>query len=397
MKKLMAVFLCLLMGLALSACTSTPGQPEVNLAIVVGAHANAPTPTLQGETVYNCIMESTASYGSVCVVVDDGAPYAVAEYDIAAPTKNLSTAKRAEIAQEQTAQIMAVMAKAAAVTPEVDVLSGIELAARALQDKTGERILILLESGLSTAGYMDFTQNLLYASTETVLSYLESKQAIPDLTGTSVIWVGLGDVAGIQKPLTPTNKNSLQELWSAVLYAGGATSVEFAADLPSAAPVPETLPYVTPVTIVEDASLVIDTSELSFDTPLVLGEEKVLFLPDSPEFADVEAVQDILRPIAGYMKANPGFQLLLAGTTATAGSQEGCVLLSFQRANAVRDVLLSIGVDPKQLCDPVGLGYEHPFHVPDTDPNGQLNENAPLNRSVILLDAQSEEARQIME
>ena len=148
----------------------------------------------------------------------------------------------------------------------------------------------------------------------------------------------------------------------------------------------------TPVSILQDASIIVETSAVSFDNPIIFNEEKILFLPDTATFADYDAVADTLGPIAEYMALYPNFRLLLAGTTATAGSDESCKQLSLMRADAVKNLLLDMGVDEKQITQTIGLGYDHKYHIPDIDSNGQQNANAAENRSVILFDANSEEA-----
>lgn len=382
----------------LTGCANNENSASVvDLAIVIGYHANAPTPALQSSTVSEAIMNSTVTYGSVCVVVNDGAPYVVADYDISAPQKNLSASKQNEIAQAQASQIVSVLTNARASTPEVDTLSAITLAARSLEDSQGTKYILVIDSGLSTCGYIDFTQNLLRADSQTIIEYLESSQALPSLDDISVVWVGLGDVAGAQDHLTPSNLETLESIWGEVLYAAGANSVEFASDLPGSLPADtQELPYVTPVEIVQDMPIVIDVSTINFNAPLILDEEKILFLPDTATFADYDVAIETLQPIAEYMMSSPDFRLLLAGTTATAGSNESCKTFSKTRADAVKDLLISMGINEEQIAGTVGLGYDHKYHIPDIGADGHLNSNAPANRSVILFDAASEAASEII-
>ncbi len=394
MKKILMFVLVVLAIIYLAGCNGTEGaeyQSGIDLAIVYGHHANAPTPVLNSSTVADAIYGSTASYGSVTVVVNDGAPYAAASYDIAAPKQGLSNTKRAEIAQTQASQIISVLSSAQASTPEVDTLAAISLAARSLESAQGEKAVLVLDSGLSTCGYMDFTQNLLRADGQTVVDYLKQNKALPDLSGVSVAWMGLGDVSGIQQALTPSALETLKELWTQVLNEAGASSVTFAPDLPGK-PEAEGLPYVTPVRIMQDAPIDVDVSEVSFEQPIVLDETKILFLPDSDKFANADAATECLRPIAEQLVAHPELTLVLAGTTATVGSNENCKALSKQRAEAVKALLVELGAPEDSFETILGLGYNHEYHIPDIGPNGMLNGNAAANRSVILFDADSRTA-----
>lgn len=394
-KKYRTILLVIAMLVAcLSGCGATKdANTPVNIAIVSGYHANAPIPAIHAATIQDAIINSTSSYGSVCVVINDGAPFVTADYQISAPEKNLSSTKRKEIAQAQATQITAALTDAQAITPEVDTLAAISLAVRSLSDAQGQKYIVIADSGLSTCGYMDFTQNLLQADSQTIIDYLTATEALPKMDGIDVIWIGLGDVAGSQTPLTPSNLETLRSIWNSVLYAAGAQSVEFASDLPDTTPTTNlNLPYVTPVSILQDASIIVETSTVSFDNPIVFNEKKILFLPDTATFADYDAAADTLGPIAEYMALYPDFRLLLAGTTATAGSNESCKQLSLMRADAVKNLLLDMGVDENQITRTIGLGYDHKYHIPDIDSNGQQNTNAAENRSVILFDANSKEA-----
>ena len=63
---------------------------------------------------------------------------------------------------------------------------------------------------------------------------------------------------------------------------------------------------------------------------------------------------------------------------------------------AVKELLTSMGVDEHQVAATIGLGYDHKYHVPDIGVNGLQNENAPANRSVIIFDASSEAAVEML-
>lgn len=386
-----------LIGCLVGCTEGESTQNAIDLAIVSGYHANSPIPAFRSTTVQTAIENCTATYGSVCLIVNDGSPHVVADYNISKPEKSLSSTKKVEVSQAQANQIISVLSGAKAITPEVDTLASIALAARSLEDAQGEKYIIIADSGLSTSGYLNFTQNLLRADSHTVIDYLVDTKALPALSDICITWVGLGDVAGNQDVLTPSGLETLKSIWSGVLYAAGARSVEFTADLPGVSTTESSsLPYVTPVPILQDTPLTIDVSNICFDAPLILGEEKILFLPDTSTFADCDAAMATLKPIADYMVSHPSFQILLAGTTATAGSNDDCKHLSKARAMAVKELLTSMGVDEHQVAATIGLGYDHKYHVPDIGVNGLQNENAPANRSVIIFDASSEAAVEML-
>lgn len=80
---------------------------------------------------------------------------------------------------------------------------------------------------------MDFTANLLYADTEEILTALNEAEAIPDLKGVHVLWMYLGQTVAPQEELSEAQKHKLEEIWTAILKAGGVERVDFATDVAS--------------------------------------------------------------------------------------------------------------------------------------------------------------------
>ena len=116
-------------------------------------------------------------------------------------------------------------------------------------------------------------------------------------------------------------------------------------------------------------------------------------------FIDEDAAKAALAPVAEIILAHPDHPILLAGTTAQWGSQDSCVNLSNRRAGAVKDLLVNyFGVPESQLFT-AGLGYaDDPFvRGQDVDSNGNFVETeGAKNRRVVVLDAESDIARQIL-
>lgn len=140
-------------------------------------------------------------------------------------------------------------------------------------------------------------------------------------------------------------------------------------------------------------------SELIFEEPFSLDETQIMFVSNKAIFVDEEAAKAALAPVAEVILAHPDHPVLLAGTTATDGQQESCVRLSSQRAEAVKNLLVSAyGVPEDQLLT-VGLGYEaDPFpRGQDRDSSGNFVESeAVKNRRVVVLDANDPTAQEIL-
>ena len=139
--------------------------------------------------------------------------------------------------------------------------------------------------------------------------------------------------------------------------------------------------------------------EVVFEVPFELNETQVRFVANEAIFIDEEAAKAALAPVAEIILAHPDHPILLAGTTAEFGTQESCVDLSDRRAAAVKDLLVNyFGVPESQLIS-VGLGYANdPFvRGRDNDSNGNFIETeGAKNRRVVVLDAESGIARQIL-
>lgn len=81
-----------------------------------------------------------------------------------------------------------------------------------------------MDSGLSTEGELNVLSENLHRliDVQPIVDKLQKDHALPDLTGVQVVWIGLGDAADKQEDLTSRNKNTLKELWEAVLTTSGA-------------------------------------------------------------------------------------------------------------------------------------------------------------------------------
>lgn len=113
----------------------------------------------------------------------------------------------------------------------------------------------------------------------------------------------------------------------------------------------------------------VDATALAFDTsPLALGRlearlraqlggSPILFASGSSTIE--EASLPLLDQLAVAIKAAPGVPVTIAGHTDSSGDAGTNQILSEDRANAVREQLVTFGVDPTQLTA-VGIGEAQP-------------------------------------
>lgn len=358
--------LFLFAGCGGSTVSSAPGA----LAVIVGAHANMVAPSVL-DTIQTEI-DTAAELGSpATVIVDDGSPTASAPLSLKAANDNPL------YRQDQVNQLKNLIDQTRADNPEVDLLAAISLAARSVTEAVGPRTIVVIDSGLQTTGALRFQDQdgaLLNANPDEVVELLRRTQQLPNLTGMRVIFTGLGDTAAPQQPLPAPARAVLVALWTKIVESAGGKAEVKQAPLPST----RTMDGLPPVTIVPVAAKSIGP----LPSITVLRDGTVGFVPDQAVFRDPGQARAVLADYA--REITNGRQALLTGTTASAGTSEYRLRLSQERANAVRDLLVSLGA-PADRISTRGLGSDFPGYVPDHDPQGNLDPvPAAQNRQVII-------------
>ncbi len=369
----------------------------IHLAVIIGAHANAPR--VNTSVMYDSVLEACTQSGStISLIVNDGAPYA-SVVTVPETKSGLSSEKYQAIAEERAKQIVNMADQMFAKTAESDLLSAITLAGRQLSaEEGGRKEMIVIDSGLSTAAPLDFSESLLENITaEQVISLLEEQRALPELQEIDCVrFFNIGDVAKPQSQITEANRKTLIEVWNGILRQAGAGEIEFKTDLPLASFYAEgEVPQVSTVTVMERASaLVLKEINLAEVDAVSFDEETIAFLADTDELVDREAAKTALEGVAAYMKKHPEFRAMLVGTTAKFGDLESCISLSEKRALVVKELLVENGVDPIRL-ETVGTGYDNPFYKDDQKDEGMDENVAAQNRAVVLIDASGSVAAQM--
>lgn len=407
-KKFTALFLTICLAVSAVGLTGCGDQTSAETTSSMNAvcYAIAPTANSQGlnmssplvqDTIYDTILE----YGYISVVVVDGEPEMVAadSYDIDAQYKKASQEKLKTDARAKATNLIAYMESQVANDAQVDYLEGLRMAVRSLSSLEGydSKTIVVIGTGLSTQGTLNFQNNLLSVEPEAVLDQLEEKNEIPDFTGISVVWQQMGDVASPQENLSQTQRKRLQEIWSGIVERGGGT---FVYNDIMANPVDTEVSYPAVDTVDLPTETPIGFEETMFDTegesvleePVMLTEEQVSFVPDKSTYLNEEEAVETIQPIADYLIEHEQITVLLAGTTAGDEDSDYTMTLSQERADAVRDTLIQFGVDESRIVT-VGLGSSDPWHVYGAGYEGSI---ASGNRKVVLLDASSDTAKDIL-
>lgn len=409
MRKRFAAILTIIC-LAVSAVGLTGCGSQTSVAEEGGmnavCYAIAPTANSQGlnmssPLVQDTIYDTILNYGYVSVVVVDGESEMVAadSYDIDAQYKKASKDKLKTDARAKATNLITYMEGQVANDAQVDYLDGLRMAVRSLSSLEGydSKTIVVIGTGLSTQGTLNFQNNLLSVEPEAVLDQLEKKAEIPDFTGITVVWQQMGDVALPQQDLSQTQRKRLQEIWGGIVERGGGTFVYndiMANPVDSEATYPAVdtveLPAETPVDF--DAAMFDTGDESLLEEPVMLTEEQVSFVPDKATYLDEDEAVATIQPIADYLLEHEQITVLLAGTTAGDEDSDYTMTLSQKRADAVRSTLVQLGVDESRIVT-MGLGSSDPWHVYGAGYEGSI---ASGNRKVVLLDASSDTAKEIL-
>lgn len=404
---ILSVVCILALMVGLTGCTPPDGEnsdvpQRAAVCYVIANTANSQGLNMNSPLVQDTVYSTIRNYGYISVVNADGVPEIVCadSFDINAKYKSASEDKLDMDARAKATNFIAGMQGVIATDPEVDYLAALNLAVRSLSSLEGydSKIIVVIGTGLSTSGVLDFQNNLISADPSTIVEVLKEKGEIPNFSGT-VYWQQLGDVAAPQQALTSAQRNTLQQIYGGIVEAGGGI---FVYNDIIANPVNEgsTYPAVTPVELPEDTPisfepeiLDVEDNEDVFTEPVVLTEEQVTFIGDKAEYLQPEAAESVLKPIAEYL-INNDVTILLCGTTAgdTNGNGTYAMELSQARAETVKQTLVNLNVDPDRIIA-VGLGSTDPWHVygiPTSD------KAASCNRKTVLLDAASETAHEIL-
>ncbi|KAA2261285.1 OmpA family protein [Solihabitans fulvus] len=372
-----------IVGLTLVLTTACGGDPQPNnppplscpttrtapLALAIGARANVPKANIP--TVVQSLMTDVArAHQPVRLIRLDGAPEAV--FNVDAPPFAGNDAADRKVTDEYLSKIGKAFAdQIRAKAPQADVLGALTLAGRAAG--SGGTV-VLVDSGLQTTAPLRFGEDgLLTAEPSDVVKYLKEQKLIPDLARETVVLIGFGDTAPPQPALNTRLHNNVVAIWRAIAEAGGACVAEIPSVPATQAVVqsPEVAVVTTPTVAPPHACGSVDLGEAN----------SVSFNPDTAEFRDREAAKQSLTALAGELN-DPHKRVELVGSTASDGPIDGRTSKSLERAEAVKSVLIDLGV-PADRVTTRGVGSAGADHIPDLDANNVLLPGpAARNRKV---------------
>jgi outer membrane protein OmpA-like peptidoglycan-associated protein len=400
----LALVLVLSLGVIISliACSEQSSQQPLSAAIIIGSHANSRNLNFSNEVVVDTVKQAIRTYGLVSIICADGNPDLISSnlYDIPDAYKQASAQKLSNDATKKAGELLRSLTTIKADDEEVDLLESLRLAVRSLSTAPAEtqKRIVVIDSGLSTTGLLDFNSLNIAAEPYKIAQYLSDLQAIPDFDGITVSWHQIGDTASPQEKLTPEQRNQLISIWQTIVEKTGGI-FETSSIVANPGDIDATdLPNVSAVQLANINAPLIPQAQVKPQViePIIFSEEQVHFVGDKAIYVNAIEAEAAIKPTAEFMLANPNFTALLVGTTAGNTSNDFTYKLSGDRAAKVRETLIKFGV-PAERIKTIGLASSDPWHIPDTDNKGKMNENnATQNRKVVLLDLTSEMAQEII-
>jgi outer membrane protein OmpA-like peptidoglycan-associated protein len=258
----------------------------------------------------------------------------------------------------------------------LDLLAALATATR---DVSPPATLIVVSSGLSTAGGFDLLQVGWDAKPSSVAAQLKAQELLPDLTGWHVIFSGLGDVAGRQPALPQPQQSTLTAYWTAICQASDAASCSV-----DKTPRPQLASHVTSMAPVVPVPAVTSVRGSALDSVVTTLPDTLLFQPGSTTL-DTYA-DKILQPIVQQALSQHLLVSITGYTSPDGGSNAYNLALSAQRAHAVSERLIALGLAAEQITQVTGAGTAG--KGPDACVvNGHLDEAmcAQLRRVVVIL------------
>lgn len=267
-------------------------------------------------------------------------------------------------AADRVARLNGQLARIEGTSPRLDPLS--VLADMATGE--GPALLVLHSSGLQTTDPIDLTRLGLDLDVPAVVASVPD-DALPDLAGKDVVFSGLGQVSGPQRPLPPGAQAALVELWLGICERFGAASCTHD---------PEPVPPGGALGRVDVPT--VDLGEVQHQDALVHMPSSVLFEAGSADLAP--GAREVLAEVAKRFDGRTTARV--TARTATSASAEAAFDLTRRRGERVVAELVGLGVSRSAFVEVIGAGFGSPLAV-DVDSAGELIPAAAArNRSVVV-------------
>jgi outer membrane protein OmpA-like peptidoglycan-associated protein len=345
-RRALAALLLLAMSLSgLSACGGPAPDPRTFI-VAATATANEPAPVLPADILHMLQSAGATSTNATVYVVDPatGQPVRISLTPRRANGQVDYGPTRSQHLTANSAAVQHVLDREAAGEP----FDPLNIIAAAIRAASAPATLIVLSSGLATAGGLDMRQAGWDLSPASIAGQLKARGLLPDLAGYHVIFSGLADTSGRQPALPLPQRRTLTGIWLAICQASGAASCSIDEMTRPDPPSRSTIPVpVVPLPAVVSVHGSAGTTTTSVPDPLLFQFDSSVLLPTADSVLQpvvTQARRHRLRvSVTGY--ASPD-----GGTTAYNEA------LSRRRAEAVSRRLRALGLPADQIIKVTGAG-----------------------------------------
>ena len=298
-------------------------------------------PSLPASVSADLAAAGRGDHGCVILVAPDGTTQALSLTPRRADGQLEEGTARELLRQRTLAAIERLIGNLVSVSPGLDTRALFMAAFRAHPAPT---TLILISSGVSTQLPVDLRTVDWSTDGRLLGAYLTQIRWLPRLAGWRVGLVGLGQVAGAQTRLPDPDVALLATFWLGVCRATGASCTSLGW-IPNPQPPlsRNRVPVVRPEPVGE------------FTPPIQLSAE-ALFRRDSAALS--AAADATLRSVVELVTRRDLVLSITGHTDASTGTARHNLVLSQQRARAVRDRLVRLGLAPDRIVSVNGAGSQ---------------------------------------
>jgi outer membrane protein OmpA-like peptidoglycan-associated protein len=328
----------------LSGCQSSPPDTPKVIVIVASATANEPAPVLAAPD-RSMLLKAANSPNVDAFVVDPNTGQASevsltprradGEVDYG-PDRNNELGTNFSRVQQ--------LLNALAASGPFDLLNMI---AQAVRVTSVPGTLLVLSSGLSTAGGFDIRQVGWGADPRTVAISLSHEGLLPRLAGWHVVFSGLADTGGRQPALPLPQRTVLTSYWLALCQVAGAASCAVDAVTRPEPPARSTTPV--PVVAFPQVTSFRGPQGQTTDVPA-----DAFFPFDSARL--LPGADAVLAPLAAEARGQYRQVTIVGYASPDGGTLAYNIALSAARAQAVKTRLIALEVPASLIIKAVGLG-----------------------------------------
>jgi len=369
MKRLLAAAL---LAASIGGCAAQTTREAPVVVIVVAHHRNEAAPALSADELawLHDVAANPDDDGASALVVAAGRPGAdVVDLEPRRPNGEIERGSAIErLVDGRLDALRDAILATAADTRDVDLLRVIDDAAR-----SGTARILVLSAGLSVVDPLDLRVAGWDRDPGELARELAGAGRLPDLTGRTVVFTGLGRTAGRQPALGPYEQARLRAIWLALCTAaGGRCSVDDGVR-----------DFGRPVSSLDPPVVAVPAPVTTGDTVSV--PTSVLFGPDSCALVDRAAALDVLAPIGARLRTG-AITVAISGRTAPVGPGDG-LELSACRARAAAALLHDLDVPDRAVTSARGDGDLLDPPAASRDARGVLDRDklAALRRVVFTL------------